>query len=101
MPMEREAYQNLLSELLLPDLEHSRRTDILTEIQNEYNGTTGEYAALQEKADKLAKDNNELILANSKLFRMQGITEDTKEKEKEKEKNFSESVTLEQLETRR
>ena len=101
MPMPREEYQNLLAELLIPDLDHSRRTDILTEIQNEYNGTTGEYEDLQTKNEKLLKDNNELILANSKLFRMQGITEDTKEKEKEKEKNFSESVTLEDLEKRR
>jgi regulator of replication initiation timing len=101
MPMEREAYQNLLSELLLPDLEHSRRTDILTEIQNEYNGTTTEYEELKAKQEKLLRDNNELILANSKLFRLQGITEDTKEKEKEKEKEFSETVTLEALENRR
>lgn len=98
MPMDKEAYENLLNELNSPDLEHSRRTEILQELRADYSNVHTDFSEFETKTAKLEKDNNDLIISNSKLFREVGIQQDEKLEEKEKEKSFSEEVTIESLE---
>lgn len=98
MPMNREEYENLLNELNTPELEHSRRTEILQTLRGDYNSVIEEHEETTKKVQHLEKDNNDLILSNSKLFRQVGIQGDPTLEKKEEQKEFSETITLEQLE---
>jgi hypothetical protein len=96
MPMTRDEHETLLSELLNPDIEHSRRTEILQQMRVDYSGVLSDFDKNTQTIEKLTKDNGDLVLSNSKLFRELKI--DTKEDKKEEEqKEFSETVTIEQL----
>lgn len=98
MPMPKEEHEKLLNDLLLPELEHSRRTEILLALRTDYGTVLADHKDLTDTKTKLTADNQDLIISNSKLFRQIGITgNDTKEKEVV-EKEFSETVTLESLE---
>lgn len=97
MRLKRDEHEALLNELLTPDLEHSRRTEILTQLRTHDVTFNSEYEELTTKASKLEKDNADLIVSNSKLFRQIGVTGTEQEPELEK-KEFSETITLEQLE---
>lgn len=99
MPMTREEHEELLNELLLPDLEQSRRTEILQQLRTDYGSVIADFEDITSTNEKLQKDNSDLVISNSKLFRQIGIHEQGKEKEEETEqKEFSETVTLEDLE---
>lgn len=97
MPMERDTHEALLNELLNPELEVSRRTEILQELRTDYSTVLTDFQGLNETNTKLRSDNDDLIISNSKLFRQLG-TVTQEDKTKEKEKDFSETVTLESLE---
>lgn len=97
MRLKRDEHEALLNELLTPDLDHSRRTEILTQIRAHDTTFNSEYDELSTKATKLEKDNSDLIVSNSKLFRQIGVVGTEKEKDVE-QKEFSETVTLEELE---
>jgi hypothetical protein len=99
MSFNREEHDNLLSELLTPDLDASRRTEILQSIRDNYTEATTSMEVLAKDKEKLEKDNSALVVANSKLFRSSGIVVDDKPKNDEK-KEFSQTVTIEQLEGR-
>lgn len=98
MPMSKEEYENLLNELNNPDLEHSKRTDILQNLRSDYTNVIEEHESTTKKVQHLEKDNNDLVLSNSKLFRQVGIQGDPDLNKKEELKEFSETITLEQLE---
>lgn len=98
MPMSREEYENYLNELINPDLEHSRRTEILQDLRVDYAGVIEDNDKHIKQIDKLIADNQDLILSNSKLFRQLGINADPVQKKQEQEKEFSETITLEQIE---
>ena len=95
--MEREKYESLLNELLDGDLEHSRRTEILQELRNDHNSGREGIKELSQNNERLQRDNNDLIVSNSKLFRQAGVV-GQEEEEKVEQKEFSETVTIEQLE---
>lgn len=97
MRINRDDHEALLNELLTPDLEHSRKTEILTQLRAHDVTFNSEYEQLNTKATKLETDNADLIVSNSKLFRQIGVVGTEKEKDVE-EKEFSETITLEQLE---
>lgn len=99
-PMKREDHEALLNELLTPELEHSRRTEILQQLRVDYGTVITEHDGFTQQVAKLQTDNSDLVVSNSKLFRQLGITNDPNAKKKEEEKNFSETVTLESLESR-
>jgi hypothetical protein len=99
MPMTREAYETLLNELNNPELEHSRRTEVLSEMRADYSGVLTDFQTFEERTSALEKDNNDLILSNSKLFRQIGVT-GTEIEEEVKEKEFSETITLEEIEAK-
>jgi regulator of replication initiation timing len=99
MPMSREDHENLLNELLNTELEHSRRTEILQQLRTDHGSTLSEFDEDKKKISKLEGDNQDLILSNSKLFRQIGFS-GTEDEKKEEQKEFSETVTLEQIERR-
>jgi hypothetical protein len=97
MPMKREDHESLLNELLTPELEQSRRTEILQQLRVDYNTVQGDFENLTTTNKKLSTDNEDLIISNSKLFRQLGVV-GGEEKKEVKEKQFSETVTIEALE---
>ncbi len=96
--MDREVYEELLNTLLDPELEQSRRTEILQELRVDYNNVLTNHEETTKKIEKLSKDNSDLVVSNSKLFRQIGVVGDEKLEEKEEQKEFSETVTIEELE---
>ena len=95
--MEKERFEDLLNELLDSELEHSRRTEILQELRVAQNNTYQGVEELSKRVEKLQRDNDDLVISNSKLFRQLGSTNE-EEKEVVEQKEFSETITLEQLE---
>jgi hypothetical protein len=99
MPMERDKHEALMNELLQVDLEHSRRTEILQELRGDYNTVHSDFENLTKTNEKFQKDNDDLVRANSMLFRQAGMYNQTEDKKEEvQQKEFSETVTIEQLE---
>ena len=96
MPLEREQYEGLLNELLTPDLEAGRKTEILTSLRDHNLEYTTSYETLSKEKEKLVKDNSDLVVANSKLFRQTGVVKE--EPKVDQAKEFSKTVTLESLE---
>lgn len=96
MPMDRETHEAILNELLNPEIEQSRRTELLQELRVDYGSVITDHSELTKTNEKLQADNSDLVISNSKLFRQIGIT-DQKDNEEVKEKEFSETVTLEGL----
>jgi sugar-specific transcriptional regulator TrmB len=96
MPLNREEHETLLSELLSPDIEAARRTEILTSLRDDKTESSTSFEVLSNEKEKLAKDNADLVVANSKLFRQTGIVKD--EPKKDEAKEFSKSITIESLE---
>lgn len=96
--MARDEHEEILNKLLDPEIEQSERTELLGTLRNNYNTTVSSFDEANSTVEKLQNDNSDLIISNSKLFRQVGIVgNEGKEKEVE-EKEFSETVTLEQLE---
>lgn len=98
MPMSREEHEALLNELLGSELETSRRTDILQQLRTQHGTDLTDFEELTTKSTKLQKDNDDLIVSNSKLFREIGITGNPDLEKKEESKEFSETITIEELE---
>lgn len=96
MPMDRETHETILNELLNPEIEQSRRTELLQELRVDYGSVITDHSELTQTNEKLQADNSDLVISNSKLFRQIGIT-DQKDNEEVKEKEFSETITLEGL----
>jgi hypothetical protein len=101
MPMDREDYENLLGELNNPEIEHTRRTEILQNLREDYNVVHSDFTNLTTTKEKLSKEKLDLLESNSQLFRKLGLSGQTEEKKKEeKEKAYSETISLESLEGR-
>jgi hypothetical protein len=97
MPMEREAYEAILNDLLNPELEQSRRTDLLQNLRVDYGTVISEHEEHTGKIKKLSEDNSDLVVSNSKLFRQIGLT-NKEDKKEEAKKEFSETITISQFE---
>ena len=99
MPMIRDDHENLLNELLSPDLDQTRRTEILQQLRVDYSTVLTDFETLSTQNSTLQSNNDDLIVSNSKLFRQLGIVGgDEHSKKKEEELTFSETVSLEQFE---
>lgn len=96
MPLNRDEHNNLLSELLTPELDASRRTEILETIRDNYTEFSASTETLMKEKEKLEKDNSALVVANSKLFRSAGIVVDEPPKNDPK-KEISKTITIDQL----
>jgi hypothetical protein len=97
MPMKREDHETLLNELLNGEIEHSRKTEILQQLREDHTTTHSEFTVLSSTSEKLQRDNNDLIVSNSKLFRQAGIVGTPQEPE-QKKKELSETITIEAIE---
>lgn len=95
--MDREKHEDLLAELLNPDLEQSRKTEILQDLRTSHTNAFVSAEEMVNTNKKLRQDNDDLIVSNSKLFRQTGVTGEEYRQEEEKE-NFSETVSIEDLE---
>jgi hypothetical protein len=95
--MSRDDHENLLNELMNPEIEHTRRTEILQQLRVDHSTGHADYEQVNRLSEKLKADNQDLIVSNSKLFRQIGVVGTEKEQEEEK-KDFSETITLEQIE---
>lgn len=96
--MEKEKHEELLNELLSADLENSRKTEILQELRADNTEMLENAETLTSSNEKLQKDNDDLVLSNSKLFRQMGIVGNENKEKEEEQKEYSETVTLEELE---
>lgn len=96
MPISREEHEELLNELNNPELDHSKRTDILTTLRTNHVSDLSEFEEKEKMLSRYKKDNEDLVLSNSKLFRSLGM-DNSNEKEEVKEKEFSETVTASEL----
>jgi regulator of replication initiation timing len=92
--LEREKFEALLNELH-GEPEHSRKTEILQELRANQSNAYGVVGDYEKKVERLERDNNDLVLSNSKLFRQLSI-DNPEPKPEEKQKQFSETVTIEQ-----
>lgn len=97
MPLTREEHEAILNQLLLPDTEQSTRTDLLQQLRADYGGVLTDFDNLNTNNKKLSDDNADLVVANSKLFRAQGIVTD-EQKDEDKKKTVSETITIEEIE---
>lgn len=73
-------------------------SEVLVDLQNNYTAALSAVDELTAKADKLEKDNADLIMANGKLFQAVGvIAPPTKETETEKDDPKSIEDTLAEM----
>ena len=100
MPMSREEYENLLNELNNPELEHAKRTEYLQTLRVDYSKVLEDTDSFTKRVQELEKDNTDLIMSNSKLFRQVGIQGNPDLEKKEEQKTISETITIDQLEAR-
>lgn len=98
MPMTREEHEAILAKLLDAELPHSERTEMLQSLRADYGSVLNEFEEFTKNTEKLQKDNADLVLSNSKLFRQIGIQDDPNMLKQEEEKQLSETITLEALE---
>src|SRR5690625_4099504 len=96
--MDREKHEELLNELLQEDLTIDRKTEILQTLRTDHVATHESYTELETTKNTLEKDKNELLLSNSKMFRQLGVTGNEELEREEEEKEFSETVTIKELE---
>jgi Phi29 scaffolding protein len=97
--MDREKHEQLLNELLNTEIDISRKTEILQELRVDHVTGHSKFEEYTKTTEKLQRDNDDLIISNSKLFRQLGTVGGNEEHKKvEEEKQFSETVTLEALE---
>lgn len=97
--LDAERHEEILTLLNNPDIEQSVKVDLLTELRTGFTDGTNQITELSQNVEKLTSTNNDLLHANSKLFRQVGIQgKDEEQQKEEEEKTFSETITLEQLE---
>lgn len=99
MPMARDDHEAILTDLLNPELEQSRRTELLQNLRADYSGVLTDHEKMTQDLTKLRADNDDLIVSNSKLFRQIGIEGGGEDKKREEEqKTFSETITVSAIE---
>lgn len=94
-----EEHEELLSELLIPELEQARKTEILQELRVDFRSERASVEELTQIREKLEKNNSDLVVSNSQLFRQVGIV-GTKDEATEEKKELSQTITIEELEKR-
>ena len=97
MPMAKDKHEEILGKLLNPELAQSERTDLLQELRADYGSVLSDDETHRASLEKYKSENDDLVKANSKLFRQVGRdTED--DKIEDEKKTISETITIEQIE---
>lgn len=100
MPLDKKRHEEILAELNNPELEHAKRTDLLSELRQDYVTVHEDFNNLNQNLETLKKDNDDLVSANSKLFRQAGVYDNEDLKDDLEKKTFSEEISIEALEKR-
>lgn len=95
--MDKDTHEGLLNELLDKDLDHSRKAEILQELRTHHTAVTDGVTQLEESNAKYQKDNDDLTVSNSKLFRELGVVGNGGEETQVDQKEFSEEVTIDDI----
>lgn len=100
MPMTRDEHEALLDELNSPEIDTSRRNEILHNLRSDYGSFLAEDEKKTQTLEKLTAEKSDLVTANSRLFRQLGISDnpDPEKKKEEEQKTISETITLEDIE---
>lgn len=99
MAMEHARHEEILASLNNPELAVTERTELLQELRADYGSVLTDLTTQATTIEKLQSTNDDLVIANSSLFRQAGFAGSSEEeKKKEEEKTFSETITLEALE---
>lgn len=96
--MSRDDHDALLNELLTPELEHSRKSEILQQLRVHDSTFNSEFEEVSKTRDSLQKKHDDLVVSNSQLFRQLGTMDRPDKQEEVQQKEFSETITIEQLE---
>lgn len=97
--MKKEEHETILNTLLDPELEQSKKTEMLNQLRQDYDSVLGEHQELTDNNTTLKKNNDDLIISNSQLFRQIGDKQKPEDDKKEEEQQeFSETVNIEELE---
>lgn len=98
MPMPIDDHNAILEQLNNPELTHSERTEALQKLRADYNDFHQDFNKTNETNTKLQKDNDDLIVSNSQLFRQAGIVGNKDKIEENESKNYSETITVSAIE---
>ena len=95
-----DEHQELLNELAGEEpVERSRLIEIGNQLRDNYVEATTTIEKTSETVEKFKKENYDLVVSNSQMFRQLGSQNASEESKKEQEeKSISESITLEALE---
>lgn len=96
--LTKEELNEQLEKLLNPDLEHTERQEILQGVRTGYGELHSQYEATTDLSTKLQKEKDDLIVANSQLFRQTGVVGNPEKTKEEETKNFSETITVSAIE---
>lgn len=96
--MDREKHEELLNELLSDSITIDRKTEILQELRVDNVAVHEYHQETTQTLEKMKSDNESLVISNSKLFRQLGTAGNEEMEKKEEEKEFSETVTISELE---
>lgn len=94
MPMEYEKFEGYVNELLDPELDHARKTEILTDIKTSHSNDIKVDSEKDQKIADLDKKRLDLLDANSKLFRQIPTSHEQTDLEKQKQVQSERSKTL-------
>jgi len=96
--LSAEGFNELIDELNTGEMDVSRRNEILQIIKVQHDHLNESLGSASTQMEQMKKDNYELSLANSKLFREVTFTKEESKTPETKEKEFSETITLSDLE---
>lgn len=98
MPMSRDDHEALLNELAGGEVPEQRKFEILALLRTDNVNDHEHFEKTNARLDRYKKDNEDLVVANSQLFRLQGQIEKDKENQsQQQEQTFSETVTIDSL----
>lgn len=96
MPIkEHEAKLNALLELITDGEQRAIAVEHLDALRSDYGSTVEEYNGLTEQTEKMKKENEALVVSNSKLFRERAIIPESEQEEETPATN--DNITLEDL----
>ena len=96
--MSRDEHEELLNELLSDGISIDRKTEILQSLRVDNVAVHEYHKETTQTMDKMKSDNESLVISNSKLFRQLGTAGNEQAEQEEEEKEFSETVTISELE---
>lgn len=100
MAFTYEEYEERVNKLLNPELSHADRTEILTEMKQDYGTVLTDLDDFNSKVEDLETKRQDLLEANSKLFRQlpSNYQKDEKQEKEEQEEERAKTITISELE---